>query len=391
MNCKFVTNGLALDYSGVVKPCCVYKPSPEYQSKNHISKVDLINWHHKPDIVAIKNQLDNNQWPSGCWVCRDSEAQGRGDSMRLNGESAYHFYGDDDITLEIRPGNICNFACQTCWPQASSRVASYYTQADIGFVESKMSTWDYTLIEPIKHRIKNIVVLGGEPFYDTKCVEFFKWLNRERIACPITIFTNGSTIRRQVLEEMTNPVTLVFSIDAMGRQAEYIRYGTDWKKLLDNYRYARTLKHVDVRVNITTSPYNYLYLEQLIEWLSADWPSMVTFGIASSSPNVRFMDESVFPLDQRQRIIDSLTQAQTHLLNTNASLDQQDNAHMALQSIINNLKDMPYDTSKNSTLVNFIEKMDRVKHINIRDYCPEVLECLCINGTKLAKDSPEFL
>jgi MoaA/NifB/PqqE/SkfB family radical SAM enzyme len=391
VECKFITNGLALDYSGVVKPCCVYKPNPEYQSQNHISKVDLVNWHSKSDVVAIKNQLNNDQWPSGCWVCRDSESQGRGDSMRLNGESAYHSYGDGDITLEIRPGNVCNFACQTCWPQASSRVANFYTQAGISFVDAKMSSWDYTLISPIKHRLKNIVVLGGEPFYDPKCIDFFKWLVSEDITCPITIFTNGSTLRRKVLQDMKNPVTLVFSMDAMGTPAEYIRIGTDWKKVLDNYKFARSLPHVDVRVNITTSPYNYLYLEELVEWLSQDWPSMVTFGIASSSPNVRYMNETVFPMENRAVIVDSLKRAQSWVAKANTSKDQQINAHTALQSIINNLETLPYDSGTNATLRNFIVQMDRVKHIRVEDYCKEFVECLCMSGTKLANEFPEFL
>jgi ubiquitin C-terminal hydrolase len=49
--------------------------------------------------------------------------------MRLNGDAAYSHYAQDELVLEIRPGNTCNLACQTCWPQASSRVTDYYRKA----------------------------------------------------------------------------------------------------------------------------------------------------------------------------------------------------------------------------------------------------------------------
>ena len=41
---------------------------------------------------------------------------------RIHRLLALQYIPTDDITLEIRPGNTCNFACQTCWPEASSRV-----------------------------------------------------------------------------------------------------------------------------------------------------------------------------------------------------------------------------------------------------------------------------
>lgn len=57
--------------------------------------------------------LENDQWPAACTVCEKIEGQNRFDSMRYNGNQAYANYADNDITLEIRPRNTCNFACQT--------------------------------------------------------------------------------------------------------------------------------------------------------------------------------------------------------------------------------------------------------------------------------------
>ena len=112
MNCIFATNGIGIKYDGILRPCCQYQGNTE-----HINNVlDVDAWRSKHILPVVEQP----GWPTECTRCEQFEAQGRNDSMRLNGERAYSHYTNDDLTLEIRPGNTCNFACQTCWPQASS-------------------------------------------------------------------------------------------------------------------------------------------------------------------------------------------------------------------------------------------------------------------------------
>ena len=132
--------------------------------------------------------LAQGVWPKNCNFCKQQESQGRNDSVRLNGLSSYSNYSQDDITLEIRPGSVCNFACQTCWPAASTRVKSYYDQAKITIVkkdlltsvdvEEKNNFENFDFLNPIAHRLKSVVLLGGEPFYDKNCLNFLDWWNQ---------------------------------------------------------------------------------------------------------------------------------------------------------------------------------------------------------------------
>ena len=379
MECKFLSNGLRIGYDQIVKPCCVFQPNSDWNEHNHISQVDFTTWHQSEKIVKFQKELTQG-WPAECSECAQVESTGRGDSVRLGSNSAYGSFAPDDIVVEIRPGNVCNFACQTCWPEASSRVLEYYNQANLlknkTVVNESIKNFEFLL--PIKDRIKEIVVLGGEPFYDKNCLRLFDWLVENNFKSKLSIYTNGSNVNFDFLNNYQSNLHLTFSLDAVGAPAEYIRFGTEWTKVLDNFNKVKTYDNVSLRVNITTSPYNYFYLRELIDLLIEDWPDMVFFGTAATSPNVTFMDESVIPLSHRKQLTDSLGQSIIALLKSKISQEQKDNAVNMIRSIINNLKTMSWDQNKFNQFVEFVKTMDNVKRIDINNYCPDVavmLDC----------------
>lgn len=367
MECRFLKHGLAISYDHVVKPCCAWKYNKAWTEENHLSKIDLSNWHKSDPIQTSHKILSQDQWPNNCISCRDIESQGRADSMRGNGNHSYQNYKDDDITLEIRPGSVCNFACQTCWPEASSRVAQFYHQAglaDINKLDSH-TIENFDFLVAIKHRIKDIIVLGGEPFYDKSCRKFLDWAVGN-LTGRITMFTNGSYVDHEFIKSYSNPICLVFSLDAVGRPAEYIRFGTDWNQVLENYQSVKNYDHVELRVNITTSVYNYYYLLDVIEMLCQEWPDCVTYG----SPMQPWLNEFSLPTAARQPVINRLERAMGLVNHTEIETGQKHNTLNALQAICNNLQqNRPWDPSATETLRSFVSKMDTVKKIFIKDYC----------------------
>ena len=373
MECKFSKHGIALSYDQVVKPCCEWKKTTDYNQRNHISKVDLATWHINQDMLETQEQLASGNWPESCINCYRTENQGRGDSIRGNGNHSYQHYTSDDITLEIRPGNTCNFACQTCWPEASSKVAQYYHQAgliDISKLNSnRMDEFEFLI--PISNRIKDVILLGGEPFYDKSCKKFLLWAN-ENLTANLMLFTNGSMIDYEFLKSYPGRITLIFSLDAINKPAEYIRYGTIWNEVLLNYKQVRELSNVDVRVNITCSVYNYIYLEPLIQMLCSDWPGIVTFG----KPNALHFLEGVIPIKHRSKLIDSLARAVELVKKTDIELGQQQNAVNAINSHIINLQNQPWDNESYNKFTNFVSTLDNVKGIQLAEFCPELAEML---------------
>jgi MoaA/NifB/PqqE/SkfB family radical SAM enzyme len=377
MECKFLDHGLAIAYQETVKPCCIWQFDENYKSRHQLEHVNLVTWHHNKDIQNAKDLLSKDIWPKNCSFCKEQENQGRTDSMRLNAASSYAAYGTDDITLEIRPGSVCNFACQTCWPAASSRVNEYYRQAGIKLekkeyttsvdIDKKFDFNNFNFLQPIANRIKSVVLLGGEPFYDKNCLAFLDWWDKNTSA-DLLVFTNGSNIKFDILQNSNKKITLVFSLDAVGKPAEYIRFGTDWVKVFDNFSKSLDLDNVDVRVNITQSVYNYIYLDKLIELFIDNWPNLVTFGIVFE----QHFNESVIPIQHRQEIIDRLETLNQKLSIANIEQNQKYNTINAIATTINNLQHVEFNKNNWEKFKHFVTKMDQVKGIDIRQYCPEV-------------------
>lgn len=363
MECKFIKHGLAISYDQITKPCCNWKLDQEWKQIHHISKVNLNTWHTHPDLVSKQDQLSNDEWPSNCKECSRIEGQGRYDSIRGSGNSAYAHYQPKDITLEIRPGSVCNFACQTCWPEASSKVAQYHHQAgliDIKTLDSNsIDNFDFLL--PVADRIRDVVLLGGEPFYDKSCRKFLEWA-QSNLTANLIMFTNGSVIDFDLLSNYKGKITLVFSLDATGKAAEYVRFGTIWEDVISNFQRAKEL--VTVRVNITCSIYNYHYLESLMALLTPDWPEVVTFG----TPYDEYLCETSIPVELRGDIIASLNRAIDLVTPANIEIGQWHNAINALKNIVTNLETKPWSQTNHKKWVEFATAMDRVKRVDARDY-----------------------
>ena len=373
MQCKFLSNGLAVAYDHVVKPCCVFVYNQHYKEQNTIDKTNLIHWHQQPVVSKLQQQLDQNIWPSSCYHCQNAEQLGRKDSMRLNGISAYSNYDLDDITLEIRPGSTCNFSCQTCWPEASSRVREHHAKA--GLILESLDTRSMTSFEwllPIRDRIRNIVLLGGEPFYDKSCKAFLQFIANNNFTNQLTIFTNGSVLDIEFIRSYQGKLTLVFSIDAIGKAAEYIRYGTNWDQVSANYQQALTFDNIETRVNITTSVYNVAYIPNLVSYLLDNWPSLVTWSDAIESTDFKRFSLSAIPVDHRSNLIGQLHNTVDQLHNAVIDFDQKHNAISAVQSLISNLSSTKFDTNNYDSFLSYVKLMDRSKNIAISDYCPEL-------------------
>lgn len=372
--CKLLTNGLTIKTDGIVRPCCVFNADHEWRENNHYTNIlDIENWHNSPQIIEKREMLKAGIWPDSCHECKSREESGRDDSVRKTANSSYHNYNKKDIFLEVRPGNICNFACQSCDPESSTRIRHFMHKAEL--IDKKTinisAITDFKFLEPISHRIKDVSVLGGEPFYDKNCLSFLKWTEKNLFS-NIVIFTNGLYIDYDFIEKYNSTIILVFSIDAVDKPADYIRYGSNWEKIKENYYKCKTYNNIDLRVNVTTSAYNFCYLEKLLDFFKDDWPDLITFGSATES----HLTEQTIPLHNRKKIIESLGRIPKKIWSANIQKHQQHNTMNAISSIIKKLKYNDFSEEHHNYLCSYIKKMDLVKKIDIKEYCPELYDIL---------------
>jgi sulfatase maturation enzyme AslB (radical SAM superfamily) len=287
--------------------------------------------------------------PIECSKCWDLENKGLV-SDRIIKNNAFDFYADkqiDFIEQDCRSGNyspqiiklytsnLCNSACVTCGPSASS---SWQSLKRIPIVKQEIP--DHRLNSIEWDRIKMLSFVGGEPLYEKKNLKILeKVANVGNTNCFISIVTNGSvglTNSQQELFKKFKNLNICISIDGIGKQFEYIRYPQKWDTVSANIQQYREM-NISLSVSFTISNLNILYYDSITNWFRSQnldynhnvvtFPSY--FNIEVLPPNIK----KNLPL-----IIDP-----------------------------NNFNKKLF-----AKFIKEIEEQDQIKGINIRDYLPEL-------------------
>ena len=249
--------------------CCVYNPTD-------MSPNEFISSEHRQNIqkeTIIKR-------PEQCGVCWSKEDRDLV-SVRIGLNYLYPNHNETNVRaidkiehLEIREGNLCNFACRMCNPNDSvelerevagnTELQKYYT-----FKEQSVMTednWQQTL--KIAETATSIYLTGGEPMLIKRYYNLFERLiSIGRTDITLKIFTNCSVfnpITFNLLQQFKN-VHLFLSVDGVGKVAEYQRYGTKWNEVRNNI-----LRYIEYpftfNFHSTISAYTILDFERLVDF-----------------------------------------------------------------------------------------------------------------------------
>jgi MoaA/NifB/PqqE/SkfB family radical SAM enzyme len=191
--------------------------------------------------------------------------------------------------IELRLGNHCNLKCRSCNADSStSWIQDYYKLKDTvklasGYHWIKSNpdfSFDwvddesfYDRLTEVSPNLEQIHISGGEPFLVPTHFKLLEKLIREgRTDIAIHYHTNLNYKFGKIkpaLDLLTNfrEVHISFSIDDVAERNTYIRSLSDWdlmiknlKLFLDNYNFVW-------RVTQTISVYNFLYVEELEQYL----------------------------------------------------------------------------------------------------------------------------
>jgi len=256
-----------------------------------------------------------NENCKGCYALEESS----GHSYRNDFNIEYDRYFDkvletnDDgsidnfetIYLDFRFSNLCNFKCRSCRPEWSSTWAKeakdnlnhpYHDwgsklvtldpeHEDWGKVEDQKDNFkrydqtkdDFILkFKNVFDTVKRIYFAGGEPLAAKEQYWMLEYLiDNGRTDVVIEYNTNLSMLKNNNLKlniidywKHFKNINLRVSLDAMGKRAEYIRHGTDWKVIEDNFRYVKeNLPNAHVGISSVFQLSNALHLPDFYQ----DW------------------------------------------------------------------------------------------------------------------------
>jgi sulfatase maturation enzyme AslB (radical SAM superfamily) len=151
--------------------------------------------------------------------------------------------------VDWRPGRFCNLGCRMCFVSTSSTIADEHRDnpelSDVtgeGWFDVKDWIDDdktYKDMQAMIPHLKTIKIAGGEPFFMQGVIKLLKWcIDSGNTHLRLDITTNGTRMQGKVLNWLKefSSVDIQFSIDGVGYTNDYIRYGSEWPKLVTAYQ-----------------------------------------------------------------------------------------------------------------------------------------------------------
>ncbi len=338
--CVLPFTHLHIRSNGRPQVCCAFEGglwNKERHLSVYLDRLDEI-WNCDP-MVSLRRDMAAGKEIAGCEYCnRIERLGGRSKRMAENVEWEEKTGGDRLLTVDalvrrsianqhrmegpasyqLDVGNLCNLKCRMCNGLSSSRIerdpvhqawASQWTE-DVGPVAGNRFAGDghwfqqreFVVGELLRNprQVKNLYVLGGEPFLIKEVGEVIKILVEAGAARDVTLCfnTNGTIARPRwlALAGEFKRLNLWISIDGAGAHYEYIRHPARWSKLVENVAGYRAMPNACCSVSITVQAYNVLHLPDLFRYFDS-----IGLGFGAASLHYpRYLRPTVLPPTVRQ-------------------------------------------------------------------------------------------
>ena len=283
--CPMPWMNLEIDHQGAAKACCISQ-----EIVGQITDQSLSDIFHGNKMSGLRQQFLNNEQPTACKVCWKLESAGqtslRKHHLGIYGKDFYSDWIDRPAvrSLDLKPGNVCNFKCRSCNVKSSSLYANEVLlhtqdQQKINWIKqlSADSKWfdnDSKFIDELNALlpgIKNLDFYGGEPFLLKNIEPLLSYAIDHGYADQIRLHfnTNGSVFSSKLISilEKFKHVDIAISIDNIGTRFELERGGT-WSEIENNVRQFQLLDSNKFHVYIfpTINIQNVFYLDELLGW-----------------------------------------------------------------------------------------------------------------------------
>lgn len=280
---------LEIKNQGEISPCCI---SSKYIGS--VSDTGIQAAFVSQDVKDFRQQFLNGDRPVECQACWGREDKG----LTSNRTRHLNFLKKDLLTkylsdpkivsLDLKPGNTCNFKCRICGPRASSQFAQEQSKFDntvpvrlYNWAESTSQVMDE--VEQLLPDIENLDLYGGEPFLIKPLAQLVKRAVDLGVASQIRLHynSNGSIYPADLLPYWSHfkHVDIHFSIDNVGKRFELERGGS-WEQVDRNITQLVELQLPNVKISVMPiiSIMNIYYLDELLAWCrSLDLPINVLY------------------------------------------------------------------------------------------------------------------
>lgn len=264
--------------NSLVGPCCNSIPEPVHN--------DQVSFDKNPLLLKLREENTKGLWSDACCGCENNERLGFRSYRTTMIEKVGIIPADRGLyRIDYNVDPICNSKCIICDPRHSSawlQENERFGKVDI--IRTAASSKSNKIINDIDlSSLEYIYFNGGEPVLSTDPESILKKL-KEISRLPevsVALSMNGSLKPRPELVELllqARTVDIVFSIDGVGEQFEYIRNPLKWNDVLGNIQYIIDLpiKNLVVSSSCAIGLHNVDYVEEWNTWWESYTSSLVS-------------------------------------------------------------------------------------------------------------------
>lgn len=372
-------------------------------------KEDPSNLTNTKEILEYRQQMLNGERPVECSYCWKKEDVGLTSDRKMKSKQFLEMGISIDKTasslksfptiLDIAFDNTCNFKCSYCGPENSSMwveeteqfgpYPTVYTKKPLDrikaeiipnretnpYIDAFWKWWD----DGLAQHLQRLTITGGEPLLSKHTWKVLDKVISQNLKLVLNINTN-LCVPEKLFDDFKNkiqtlPVRTIeisTSIESLGKQAEYSRYGMDFEKWKKNVHSILEDPKVKLHINLTNNALSYNYMHEALQFMI---DLKIQYGakrIYVSSNDVNYptyLDIRVLPHD----IIDNANKNIQNVLEKNQKLFSQVELEKIQRTMSFAISKMEKHEQNISDFKNFIIEYDRRRNTNYKEVFPEFI------------------
>ena len=311
--------------NGNTFPCCMSDSSKVFGNVHDEKINDLIN---NDNFKKLRSDMLNGIKPSACSRCYELEDSADSFTLRRNSLESFSEFlplienTNDDGSIndfkmhymDIRFSNLCNMKCRTCGPELSStwyedQIKLFPDYKKTKFIDLKTNINFMDDLKPHLDTIVEVYFAGGEALITPQHYEILDyWLSTNRTDVRLRYTTNFSNLKfkdKDILGywKRFTDVRVAASLDTYANKAEYVRHGTDWKRIVEN---RKKMMEVCPDVYFEITPTVSVFSVHSLYEFHRSWVEEGLLDIDNIRVNIlthpRYFSITILPEDYKQRL-----------------------------------------------------------------------------------------
>ena len=276
---------------GVAAPCCVSESCSTVDGMGDSKTQPMMDILNATQMKQLRLDMINEVPNSECSKCYEQEKV-KIRSFRQDMNSIYSRHYDEALTnttvegsinqfkmryFDIRFSNICNFKCRTCGSAFSTQWEQEDLKNNVVYARIIPKNNNPKFLQEVVEQIQfmeTAYFAGGEPLItEEHYILLEEMIKQGRTNIELRYNTNLSNLKFKdkdlvsLWKHFDKKIEIFASIDHYGERAEYIRHGTNWGTVENNFLLIKENPHINLQINTVLSVFNLLTIHDFYQYL----------------------------------------------------------------------------------------------------------------------------